>query len=51
MAAGASLVQIYTGLVFEGPGIIKKIVAGLIQQMKTEGKKNLPSAIGSIVQR
>lgn len=51
IAAGASLVQIYTGLVFEGPGIIKKIVAGLIQQMKTKGIKNLPSAVGSILQR
>jgi dihydroorotate dehydrogenase len=29
ITAGASLVQIYTGLVFEGPGIAKKIVAGV----------------------
>ncbi|MGH7990480.1 MAG: quinone-dependent dihydroorotate dehydrogenase, partial [Limisphaerales bacterium] len=51
IVAGASLVQIYTGLVFEGPGIIKKIVDGLTQQMKTKGIKNLSSAIGSILQR
>ena len=46
ITAGASLVQIYTGLVFEGPRITKKIVAGLIQQMKTEGAKNLQEAVG-----
>jgi dihydroorotate dehydrogenase len=32
--AGASLVQIYTGLVYEGPGIAKKIVSGLIRRAK-----------------
>jgi dihydroorotate dehydrogenase len=46
ITAGASLVQIYTGLVFEGPGITKKIVAGLIQRLKTEGAKNLQEAVG-----
>ena len=27
--AGATLVQLYTGLVYEGPGLVKKILAGL----------------------
>jgi dihydroorotate dehydrogenase len=27
--AGASLVQIYTGLIYEGPGLVKKILKGL----------------------
>lgn len=31
MAAGADLLQVYTGLVYEGPGLIKKIKKGLIQ--------------------
>jgi dihydroorotate dehydrogenase len=35
ITAGASLVQIYTGLVYEGPSIAKKIVSGLIQRSKT----------------
>jgi dihydroorotate dehydrogenase len=51
ITAGASLVQIYTGLVFEGPGITRKIVAGLIQRMKMEGLKNLQSAVGSVLQK
>ncbi len=29
-AAGASLVQLYTGLIYEGPGVVKKIMDGLI---------------------
>jgi len=47
IAAGASLVQIYTGLVFEGPGIAKKIVGGLIQKIKKTGVRNLKEAVGS----
>ncbi len=31
--AGASLVQVYTGFIYEGPGIAKKICEGLIQNM------------------
>jgi dihydroorotate dehydrogenase len=27
--AGASLVQVYTGLIYEGPGLVKRIVAGI----------------------
>jgi dihydroorotate dehydrogenase len=27
--AGASLVQVYTGLVYEGPGIVRQILEGL----------------------
>jgi dihydroorotate dehydrogenase len=31
-AAGASLVQLYTGLIYEGPGVVKKIMDGLISK-------------------
>ena len=34
ITAGASLVQIYTGLVFEGPGIVGEIAAGLRSRLK-----------------
>jgi dihydroorotate dehydrogenase len=30
--AGASLVQVWTGFIYEGPGIVKRICKGLIQQ-------------------
>ena len=45
--AGASLLQIYTGMVYEGPGIAKKIVAGLREKMTQVGIKNLSAAVGS----
>ena len=47
ITAGASLLQIYTGLVYEGPGIAKKIVAGLIRQMKKEGVRSLKEVVGT----
>jgi dihydroorotate dehydrogenase len=39
--AGASLLQIYTALVYEGPGLPKSIVAGLLERMQTEGVRDL----------
>lgn len=47
IAAGATLLQIYTSLVFEGPALTKKIVAGLIQRMQKEGVRNLKDLIGA----
>ena len=47
ITAGASLIQIYTGLVYEGPGLPGKIVTGLIQRMQKEGVRSFKEAIGS----
>ncbi len=46
ISAGASLVQIYTGLVFEGPGLVKQIVCDLVLRMEKEGLKDLKQLIG-----
>ncbi len=46
IAAGASLVQVYTGLVYEGPGICRGIVNGLIERLEARGLAELTSAIG-----
>ena len=46
IAAGASLVQIYTGLVYEGPGITRRIVSGLKARLKAEGMSDLRQAVG-----
>ncbi len=46
IAAGASLVQIYTGLVYEGPGLTRRIVAGLKARLEAEGLSALRQAIG-----
>lgn len=47
ITAGASLLQLYTGLVFEGPGVIKEIVSGLCARMRTHGFTELSQAVGS----
>ena len=46
IAAGASLIQLYTGLVFEGPAIAKNIVKGLKKRLKTEGYESISDAVG-----
>lgn len=47
ICAGASLVQVYTGLVYEGPGIAREIVDGLIERMDKQGFEKLADAVGS----
>jgi dihydroorotate dehydrogenase len=47
ITAGASLVQCYTGLVYEGPGLAKKIVTGLREKLAKAGAKNLQTTVGS----
>ena len=44
--AGASLLQLYTGLVYKGPSIVKNIKKELIQILKVEGLNNIKAAIG-----
>jgi dihydroorotate dehydrogenase len=44
--AGASLLQLYTGLVFEGPGLISRIKQVLIEEMAKDGSATLAPLIG-----
>jgi dihydroorotate dehydrogenase len=44
--AGASLVQLYSALVYEGPGLAKRIARGLIPLMERDGFKTLAEAVG-----
>jgi dihydroorotate dehydrogenase len=46
IAAGASLVQIYTGFVYQGPTLCREIVNGLIDLLETKGFAELPQAVG-----
>ena len=43
---GSSLVQLVTGMVFEGPGVAKKINHGLLSLLERDGFSNLSEAIG-----
>ena len=44
--SGASLVQLYSALTFEGPNIINKILIDLVNILKTDGYRNIKDAIG-----
>ena len=44
--AGASLLQLYTGFVYEGPFLVKNIKKELIQILKTEGVNSINDIIG-----
>src|SRR5205814_573087 len=46
ITAGASLVQIYTGLIYEGPGVVKKIVTGVLERLEKAGLKDIRQAVG-----
>lgn len=43
---GASLVQILTGMIFEGPGIVRDINKGLAELLKRDGFTHISQAIG-----
>lgn len=45
--AGASLVQLYTALLYEGPGLVSDIVKGLPKRLKADGFATLAEAVGS----
>jgi len=44
--AGASLVQLYSALVFKGPALIAEIVTGLAERLKAEGIDKLGPVVG-----
>jgi len=43
---GASLVQIYTALIYEGPAVVKRINRGLSALLKRDGYKHVSEAVG-----
>ncbi len=44
---GASLVQLITGMIYEGPSIISEINHGLVQLLERDGFSNISEAIGT----
>jgi dihydroorotate dehydrogenase len=44
--AGASLVQVYTGFVYEGPGLPRRICAGLRHLLARDGYRHIGDAVG-----
>ena len=46
IAAGADVTQLYTGMVYKGPGVVKEIKRELISILKNKKIKNISDAIG-----
>ncbi|MFW6295744.1 MAG: quinone-dependent dihydroorotate dehydrogenase [Halothece sp.] len=46
ITAGASLIQVYTGWIYEGPGITATILKGLRQKLDQQGFDNISEAVG-----
>jgi dihydroorotate dehydrogenase len=45
--AGASLVQLYTALVYEGPGLVARIKRDLAARLRSDGFAALRDAVGA----
>ncbi|GAX88264.1 dihydroorotate dehydrogenase [Lebetimonas natsushimae] len=43
---GASLIQIYTAIIYKGPGIVREINKGLIELLQKDGFNHINEAIG-----
>jgi dihydroorotate dehydrogenase len=44
--AGASMVQLYSGLIYNGPGLVRQITSGLAELLKADGFSHIGEAIG-----
>ncbi len=47
IAAGASLVQLYSALVYHGPGLARRIADGLAERLAERGMASIADAVGS----
>jgi len=43
---GASLLQIYSGLIYQGPGLVRRINHGLLRELRRAGLRNIADAVG-----
>ncbi|XZN91945.1 MAG: quinone-dependent dihydroorotate dehydrogenase [Microcoleus sp.] len=46
IAAGASLIQVYTGWVYEGPWMVRRILQGLLKKLEAAGFNSISEAVG-----
>lgn len=47
ISAGASLIQLYTGWIYEGPQLVPAILEGISQQLDRHGFRSISEAVGS----
>ncbi|RCJ40512.1 dihydroorotate dehydrogenase (quinone) [Nostoc punctiforme NIES-2108] len=46
ITAGASLIQVYTGWIYEGPLMVRRILAGLLSKLEQSGLNSINEAVG-----
>ena len=46
IVAGASLLQVYTGWVYEGPWMVKEVLSGILAKLEAKGMDSLSEAVG-----
>jgi len=44
---GATVVQLYTGLVYRGPGVVREILSDLVALLERDGIASVPDAVGA----
>ena len=44
---GASAVQLYSGLVYRGPGVVREILSGMVTQLERDGFAGVADAVGA----
>ncbi|QYX32859.1 quinone-dependent dihydroorotate dehydrogenase [Sphaerospermopsis torques-reginae] len=46
ITAGASLIQVYTGWIYEGPMMVRRTLAGLLTKLEENGLNSISEAVG-----
>lgn len=46
LTAGASLLQVYTGWIYEGPWMVQRILKGLVEKIESRGLTHISDAVG-----
>lgn len=46
LRAGASLLQVYTGFVYRGPGFVRELLTGLLREVEREGVAGVADLVG-----
>jgi dihydroorotate dehydrogenase len=46
LRAGATLVELYTGFIYGGPGTVRSILTGVLRHLENEGLPDVPALIG-----
>ncbi|ADI64306.1 quinone-dependent dihydroorotate dehydrogenase [Trichormus azollae] len=48
ITAGASLIQVYTGWIYEGPMMVRRILSGLLTKLEENGLTSISEAVGTV---